>query len=111
MTARERRTYRRLLIQSGRVDEFVAHLRFGAGEPVVNLDFVFTGLVSSYLKDMSPIRDARGRGSLSLREFNLFMESSEVIPELRRHVPIQDQLIARAGVGETADAAAFRLPA
>ena len=67
-------------IRAGSVDEFVAHMRFGAGEPLVNLDFVFSGLVSSYLKDMTPIRNARGRGSLSLHEFNLFMESGEVMP-------------------------------
>jgi alkanesulfonate monooxygenase SsuD/methylene tetrahydromethanopterin reductase-like flavin-dependent oxidoreductase (luciferase family) len=40
----------------------------------------------------------------SLRTF-----SNEVIPELRRVVPVEDQLIARAGVGERADASAFRL--
>jgi len=67
-------------IHTGSIDEFVAHMRFGAGEPLVNLDFVFSGLVSSYLKDMSPIFDARGRGSLSRREFNLFMESGKVMP-------------------------------
>ncbi len=67
-------------IRAGSIDEFVAHMRFGAGEPLVNLDFVFSGLVSSYLKDMSPIRDASGRGSLSRRKFNLFMESGEVMP-------------------------------
>jgi len=37
--------------------------------------------------------------------------AAEVAPELRKHVPIQDQLIARAGVGAHAAAAAFRLPA
>ena len=36
--------------------------------------------------------------------------ASEVMPELKRCIPIQDQLIARAGVGERADAGAFRLP-
>ncbi len=36
---------------------------------------------------------------------------TEVMPELKKHVPIEDQLIARAGVGQHADAAAFRLPA
>jgi len=67
-------------IRAGRIDEFVAQMRFGAGKPQVNLDFVFSGLVSSYLKKMSMIREARGRGSLSLREFNLFMESGVVEP-------------------------------
>jgi alkanesulfonate monooxygenase SsuD/methylene tetrahydromethanopterin reductase-like flavin-dependent oxidoreductase (luciferase family) len=37
--------------------------------------------------------------------------ATEVAPQLRKHVPIEDQLIARAGVGAHADAAAFRLPA
>jgi alkanesulfonate monooxygenase SsuD/methylene tetrahydromethanopterin reductase-like flavin-dependent oxidoreductase (luciferase family) len=46
-----------------------------------------------------------------MAEANLRLFASEVMPELKRHVPAQDQLIARAGVGETADAAAFRLPA
>jgi hypothetical protein len=46
-----------------------------------------------------------------MAEANLRLFASEVMPELRRHVPIQDQLIARAGVGETANASAFRLPA
>ena len=32
------------------------------------------------------------------------------MPELRKRVPIEDQLIARAGVGSAADASAFRLP-
>jgi hypothetical protein len=32
------------------------------------------------------------------------------MPELKRRVPIEDQLIARAGVGRSSDAAAFRLP-
>jgi hypothetical protein len=67
-------------VHTGNIDEFVAHMRFGAGEPLVNLDFVFSGVVSSYLRDMTPIRDAWGRGSLSLHEFNLFMESGEVMP-------------------------------
>jgi alkanesulfonate monooxygenase SsuD/methylene tetrahydromethanopterin reductase-like flavin-dependent oxidoreductase (luciferase family) len=46
-----------------------------------------------------------------MAEANLRLFASEVMPELRRYVPLQDQLIARAGVGVTADAAAFRLPA
>lgn len=41
----------------------------------------------------------------SLRRF-----AREVMPELKRHVPVEDQLIARAGVGRAADTATFRLP-
>ncbi len=36
--------------------------------------------------------------------------ASEVMPELKKCVPIEDQLIARAGIGRAADAGAFRLP-
>jgi alkanesulfonate monooxygenase SsuD/methylene tetrahydromethanopterin reductase-like flavin-dependent oxidoreductase (luciferase family) len=44
-------------------------------------------------------------------EANLRLFAAEVMPELKKHVPIEDQLIARAGIGQYADAAAFRLPA
>jgi hypothetical protein len=37
--------------------------------------------------------------------------AAEVMPELKKLVPHEDQLIARAGVGEHADSSAFRLPA
>jgi alkanesulfonate monooxygenase SsuD/methylene tetrahydromethanopterin reductase-like flavin-dependent oxidoreductase (luciferase family) len=46
-----------------------------------------------------------------IAEANMRLFATEVMPELKKHVPIQDQLIARAGVGQHADAAAFRLPA
>ena len=46
-----------------------------------------------------------------IAEANMRLFSTEVMPELKKHVPIQDQLIARAGVGQHAAAAAFRLPA
>ena len=36
--------------------------------------------------------------------------AAEVMPELKQRIPIEDQLIARAGVGRTADAGAYRLP-
>jgi alkanesulfonate monooxygenase SsuD/methylene tetrahydromethanopterin reductase-like flavin-dependent oxidoreductase (luciferase family) len=44
-------------------------------------------------------------------EANMRLFAAEVMPELKKHVPIQDQLIARAGVGEHADAERFALPA
>jgi alkanesulfonate monooxygenase SsuD/methylene tetrahydromethanopterin reductase-like flavin-dependent oxidoreductase (luciferase family) len=44
-------------------------------------------------------------------EESMRLFASEVMPELKKLVPIEDQLIARAGVGAAADAAAFRLPA
>jgi alkanesulfonate monooxygenase SsuD/methylene tetrahydromethanopterin reductase-like flavin-dependent oxidoreductase (luciferase family) len=43
-------------------------------------------------------------------EASLRLFARDVMPELKRHVPVEDQLIARAGIGPTADAEAFRLP-
>jgi hypothetical protein len=37
--------------------------------------------------------------------------AAEVMPELKKPVPHEDQLIARAGVGAHAAGSAFRLPA
>jgi len=45
-----------------------------------------------------------------LAEQSLRLFAAEVMPELKKLVPLQDQLIARAGLGSAADAAAFRLP-
>ena len=45
-----------------------------------------------------------------LAEASVRLFAAEVMPELKRCIPIEDQLIARAGVGQTADAGAFRLP-
>lgn len=43
-------------------------------------------------------------------EANLRLFATAVAPELKQHVPLADQLIARAGTGVAADAEAFRLP-
>jgi hypothetical protein len=45
-----------------------------------------------------------------LAEANLRLFAAEVMPALKRRVPVEDQLIARAGVGVSANASAFRLP-
>jgi len=45
-----------------------------------------------------------------LAEANLRLFAAEVMPVLKRRVPVEDQLIARAGVGQSAAASAFRLP-
>ena len=45
-----------------------------------------------------------------LAEANLRLFTAEVMPILKRRVPVEDQLIARAGVGQSAAAGAFRLP-
>ncbi len=46
-----------------------------------------------------------------IAEASMRLFATDVMPELKKHVPVEDQLIARAGVGQYADAAAFRLPA
>ncbi len=43
-------------------------------------------------------------------EGNLRLFADQVMPELKKHVSIEDQLIARAGAGEAANAEAFSLP-
>jgi len=43
-------------------------------------------------------------------EHNLRLFAADVMPELKKRIPIEDQLIARAGVGKTANANSFRLP-
>ena len=45
-----------------------------------------------------------------MAEENMRLFAREVMPELKKHVSLEDQLIARAGTGSTADAEAFRLP-
>ena len=46
-----------------------------------------------------------------IAEANMRLFATEVMPELKKHVPLEDQLIARAGIGQHADASQFRLPA
>jgi hypothetical protein len=67
-------------VRLGLIDEVVAHLRFTGIDPELALDFTFSGLESTYLKDMSPIREARGRGALTLDTFDLIMDAGEVEP-------------------------------
>jgi hypothetical protein len=44
-------------------------------------------------------------------EASMRLFASDVMPELKKHIPVADQLIARAGVGAHADEKAFALPA
>lgn len=46
-----------------------------------------------------------------IAEHSMRLFATEVMPQLKKHVPIEDQLIARAGVTPYANASAFRLPA
>ena len=45
-----------------------------------------------------------------IAEHNQRLFAADVMPELKKRIPIEDQLIARAGVGRTANANSFRLP-
>jgi hypothetical protein len=51
-----------------------------------------------------------GGMSYELAERNMRLFAAEVMPALKRHVPVQDQRIARAGVGSEARSDDFRLP-
>jgi hypothetical protein len=46
-----------------------------------------------------------------IAEHSLRLFAGEVMPALKKRISLTDQLIARAGVGVSADAGAFRLPA
>lgn len=67
-------------LKGGTVDEVLAHLRLGEGDPKLNLDFRFSDLSSGYLKEMSPIVRAYGRGHLSWERMDLFVDRAEVEP-------------------------------
>jgi len=67
-------------ILRGSIDDVVAHMRFEGAVPQLALDFTYSGLESTYLEDMSPIRNARGRGALTLDTFDLIMDAGEVEP-------------------------------
>ncbi len=67
-------------IKTGHVDEFVAQIQIGNGKPRVNLDFTYSEVITTYLKNMTPIHGARGRGSLTQTSFNLMMEQGEITP-------------------------------
>jgi len=45
-----------------------------------------------------------------IAEHSMRLFAAEVMPELKKRIPVEDQLIARAGVGPAADANSFRLP-
>jgi alkanesulfonate monooxygenase SsuD/methylene tetrahydromethanopterin reductase-like flavin-dependent oxidoreductase (luciferase family) len=44
-----------------------------------------------------------------IAEHNVRLFASDVLPELKKCIPMEDQLIARAGVGTHSDPSAFRL--
>jgi hypothetical protein len=67
-------------VHDGTIDELVAQMRFGDGDPQLNLDFAFSGVESSYLDDMTPIRGARGTGSVSLQKAFLQIDEGHVEP-------------------------------
>ncbi|HUF54982.1 MAG TPA: AsmA-like C-terminal region-containing protein [Thermohalobaculum sp.] len=67
-------------LRTGTVDTLLAQMRFGLGPPQVNLDFRFSGLATSYLKDMSVIRQAAGRGHLTWQDLTLEVEEGRIEP-------------------------------
>ena len=76
--ARNARTWIDENISAAQLDDLVAQLRLGDGEPQLSLDFAYSGLLSTYLGDLPPIRDARGRGSLTLHRLALRADEAHV---------------------------------
>ncbi|MEM8791434.1 MAG: AsmA-like C-terminal domain-containing protein [Pseudomonadota bacterium] len=67
-------------VSKGQVDRMITHLRLSDGEPQLNLEFAFSDLEAEYIKGMSHIREARGRGHLTLHDLYLFMDEGYVRP-------------------------------
>ncbi|MEM1343650.1 MAG: AsmA-like C-terminal domain-containing protein [Pseudomonadota bacterium] len=65
-------------ILSGTVPEVMAELRLGQGAPQLGVVFRFEDLVSRYLADMTPIRQASGTGRLVLDAFHLDLAAGQV---------------------------------
>ena len=67
-------------IPVGRIDRMTTHLRLGAGAPELDLEFAFSGLEAEYIDGMSPLREAAGRGRLTLDDFHLFLDRGGIVP-------------------------------
>jgi len=92
-------------ITDGGVDELMALMRFGDGEPEINLDFTFSDLTTTYLGAMSPIRNATGWGNLTLDEFHLAMDHGEVEPVPGKPIRLDGSAVAMLNLrGETTPA-------
>lgn len=74
------RTWVRDNIPEANVDNFLAQMRFGAGEPMLSLDFDYSELTSSYIDGMPPIEQARGRGHMTYHALYLEMDEGWVTP-------------------------------
>ncbi len=62
------------------IDDMVAQVRLGPGDPVVNINFGYSALDSTYIDGMSPIQNAVGHAFLNLSELHLEMEAGQVRP-------------------------------
>ena len=67
------------------ITDLVIQTRLGPGEPIVEFDFAYQNLDSTYIKGMSPIREARGQAHLNYHELHLVMDEGHVqtTPETR----------------------------
>jgi len=70
---------------------------FVGRKPELALDFAYSGLDATYLKDMTPIRNARGRGALTLDSFHLLMDAGEVEPLLETPFVERDPALSPDG--------------
>lgn len=68
-------------IPVGRVDRLTAQMRLGRGDPLLALDFDFSGLRTEYVTGMSPIEQARGTGHVTFNDLFLEVDAGDVTPQ------------------------------
>jgi hypothetical protein len=76
------------------LDTVLAQMRFGDGEPYLALDFDFSELDSTYIRGMSPITGARGRGHMSYHDLYLHMDEGLVTPSEGGQIQLAGSSIA-----------------
>lgn len=81
-------------IQRADISDMTAQMRIGAGEPRLSLDFAYADLTSTYLGNMSPIREASGRGHLSFHDLYLDMDAGHVRPGQGERIEIGGSSVA-----------------
>lgn len=67
-------------VDEGVIEELLAHVRLGTGEPEVALDFRLRDAEVRYVPGMPPVAEARGRGHLAGERFALALGEGRVTP-------------------------------
>ncbi|MEM7056867.1 MAG: AsmA-like C-terminal region-containing protein [Pseudomonadota bacterium] len=78
--AKNARTWVAENITRATIDDLIAQVRLGKGEPVLDIAFGYSALDSTYIEGMSPIQNASGRAFVNLSELHLDMAEGQVTP-------------------------------